>query len=179
MCTCFWGQPDEVWLGDRQARPWEGGSEQPCAVFLRDGPIFVALHPLLSCNHGRRAAVRLESSDGFGLVSFVNFEGEPRTFRDEELFATHNGFVAEVSAAADWTSFEAFRRFHATPRIADTYAPGDRMRFVRYAREGLTLEIEVSPFADGIKRASVNGALVSSPRFTITGDGGLPERREA
>lgn len=167
VCTCFWGQPEEIWLGERKAQAWEGESAEPCPVFLRDGTVFIALHPLLGCNHGRDAAVRLESNDGFGLASFINYEGAPRTFRDEELFATHNGFVAEVSAATDWTSFEAFRRFHSAPRIHDQYAPGDRMRHVRYEREGLSLELEASPVSDGIKFAAINGELAPCPHFDI------------
>jgi hypothetical protein len=169
IVPCFWGQPDEIWLGERRVRPWTGSSEEPVSIFLRDGPLYLAIHPLLLTDYGRPAAVQLEVSDGFGLISLVNYAGKERPFSDVELMTCLNGFVAEASAARHWRSFAAFRAFHRKPRIADVYVPDDGARRTRYEREGLELAMEISPVSDGVRYRAVNGRLVEPQKFAVTG----------
>lgn len=171
VVPCQYGRPEEIWIGGERARPWCGESVDPASVYLRDGRLYVALHPLTDTNFGRSHAVRLEETDGFGLISLVHYQGPPRIFSDSELMACRAGFVIELAGADDWPSFEAFRQFHAAPEIQDTWHEGDAMRQVTYRREGLELAMRISPFSDGIQLRTVNGSPVPEPRFEIVGEG--------
>lgn len=171
MITCFWNQPEEIWIGPNQFETWRGQSTLPCPVFIRDAHLFIAIHPLIQSNFGRENAIRLEEHNGFGIVSLVNYQGQPRTFSDIELSECQNGFVIEVASAKEYFGgFAAFRDFHSNPKIRDQYFEGDGMRLVRYTREGLELEMEISPVSDGIKSRSINGEAVQIPKFRVSGE---------
>ncbi len=165
LLTCFAASPDEVWLGEEKLSAWSAQRDEPASVFWRDGPIFIALHPLPAFNHGRRHALTLRQAQGFNVIDLFNYQGPPRTFLSEQLLTTHNGFAIEVASIDDWDSFAAFRTHHARPTLIDTYHPGDCMRTLRYEREGLSLGMELSPVSDGIKCRTINDRLAPEPRF--------------
>jgi hypothetical protein len=165
----FWNPPVELFIGETRATGWEGESEQPQSIYLHDGRIFVAIHPLHVTDLGRGCGVRLEQSEGFGLISFVNYQGTGRTFAAHELPAIRNGFVIEVVSVDAFDDFSAFRAAHASPRIEDSFDASDGMRRIRYERPGLSLGMEISPYSDGIKCRTVNDRLADEPRFEATG----------
>lgn len=163
----MFGQPDEVWIGNRKVAAWRGQSDEPEPIFLRDGLVYAAIHPVIGSNLGRRHAVRLEEVNGFGMISLMNYEGDARTFALIDVLTCRNGLVIEIGAAADG-SFEAFRQKHSTPSISDRYEANTGMRECRYARPGLTLAMKVTHLSEGVKFRMVNDRLVHEPKFEAT-----------
>jgi hypothetical protein len=163
----FWSSPEEVFLGEERLTGWQGESVGLVPVFLRHGPLYLALHPLVGSDLGRNAAIRFGAHDGFRRIEFVNYEGPPRVFDPVELLTCRNGFVAELGAAEDWTAFAAFRQLHGSPAITDTWRAGPAMREVVYERKGLSLGMEVSPISEGIKYRSINGTVPPTPDWMV------------
>ena len=168
VVPCFWDRPLELWLGTKPASAWRGDNDEPCPVYLHDGALFAAIFPLALTRFSAGPAVRLEEHNGFGMVSFIHYDGPPRTFLDEELFTCHSGFAIELGSSADWPDFAAFRAAHAAPQIDDHWAAGDAMRLIRYERPGLSLALELSPISDGIKCRTVNDLPAPEPAFAAT-----------
>ena len=169
LLPCFWSRPNAVFLGDEPCAGCHGRSVSPVSVYIHDGPVYVALHPLFVDDLGRSQAVRIAEHDEIGVISFVNYEGSPKTFSYTDLVTTRNGIVIEVDQASRWESFDAFRRHHASPAITDQWYAADAMRLVRYARPGLSLEMAVSPVSEGIKYRSVNGQQARAPKLVLPG----------
>ncbi len=167
LLTCFYDQQPEAWIDDQRCEGLGGRSEDPAPVFLADGPVYLAIQPLAIDDHGRDAAVQVSVVNGFLMIDLVNYRGPKRSFSVEQLVSTRNGFVLDVARASDWPSFEAFRRGRADAHVTDRWSPPDAMRDVRVERDGLTLEMAVSPFSEGIKHRSINGRLVRAPKLRL------------
>lgn len=169
-----YGPVEEIRLGGVKLEGHEGSSVEPCTVFIKDGPVYMAFHPLALTDYGRKYAVKVEKANDYVIVSFYNYEGPDRDFPRRGFLLTSNGFVAEVGSQRESGSFEAFVDRMKGIKIRDelftcmhwrwTY-----MRRVRYEREGLVLECEYSPVTEGIKYAAVNGKLVETPVLEVTG----------
>ncbi len=169
ILTQFWSQPNAVWIGDEPCEDWSAARENPEPVFLHDGPVYLALHPLHIDDLGRASAMTIEQVNGFGMINLINYIGSAKTFEYHDLLACRNGFVIEVGHAPDWHSFQAFREYHAAPRISDQWDTADAMRTVRYQRDSMALEIAMSPFSEGIKHRSINNRLVRAPKLILPG----------
>ncbi len=169
IMTCFYGNPQEIWLGDSKYEDWSGYSKDSVSVYIKDGPVYMAIHPIVHTNYGTDIAISLDKVNGFGQVNLYSYKGVPRPFSDLELFSCMSGFVFEVSQAKEWSNFEDFRKTHSNFTISDEYYEGPAMREVSYNREGIELGLMISPISEGIKYASVNGRLLSEPKFMVSG----------
>lgn len=171
----------EVWLGSRKAGRQEGDAESlvgasvsPCSVYIKDGPVYMAYHPLLLTDHGRKNAAAVEKKGNFLMISFYNYEGETRDFTMREFLLTGNGFVAEIGSEEEWGSFEAFRNGLGEHVIRDEWQSTIHSRFstlrkTSFEKEGLRMECEYSPVTEGIKQISVNGEPLSPEKLHISG----------
>lgn len=167
---------EEIWLGDRRAEGETAESLEPCPIYIKDGPVYMAFHPLLLTNYGRGAAIRLERFGRFTSISLINYEGEPRDFARRGLLLTGNGFVAEVRSEREAGDFAAFRAqmSAARTRIQDGLSSNVHMRhtYMRkttYAREELTLSCAYSPVSEGVQHLAVNGRALPQPKLRATG----------
>ncbi|RAV13343.1 hypothetical protein [Paenibacillus contaminans] len=167
-----YGFVEEVWLGERNLSGLEGGSVEPCPVFVKDGPVYMAFFPLLFGNHGRDKAVKVERINDYLAVSFYNYEGEARDFAKRGFLLTGNGFVAEVRSEAEVGSFDNFRHMFQDGKIVDEWAYGNAITSMRrtvYERDGLKMECIWSPLTEGVKMAAINGKIPKEPLLAITG----------
>lgn len=172
LLTCFQKRPDEIWLGPEQLDGWKGESKDPVGIFLSDHGLYIAIHPLNRTDYGRSAAIRVGQHKGFGMFSLMNYEGTPRKFNDGEIATCMNGFVIEVFSVREQSSVMSFRQFrerYSHVEITDEYAPADGMRRVCYRREGMKLEMSVSPISDGIKYRCVNDHRFPNHSFHVAG----------
>jgi hypothetical protein len=162
---------EEIWLGDRRLPAQGGESEQPCPVFVRDGPLYMAFLPLSLTDHGRTAAVRVETWDGYRAISFYNYAGPARSFDPREMLLTSSGFVVHVCAREDHASFDAFRRDAACGSLTDTTAEseGGETRWIHYRHPRADLRFAITPRSEGILVATVDGRPRSEPVFAATG----------
>ena len=176
LCLLFparYGPPQEMWLGDRRVDRFPCESVEPCAVFVKDGPVLMCFHPLILTDHGRRVAVKAEQVNDHVVVSLYNYEGPRRDFARRGFLLTGNGFVCEVRSETECT-LNAFRQEMAGAEVNDSLFACDHtrqtfLRRTRYARPGLTLECEYSPASEGIKHIAVNGRVPAQPVLEVTG----------
>lgn len=164
----------ELWLGDCRMEGRSIESGESCSVFIRDGSVYMAFHPLLLTDHGRRHAVTAEWLDGFLLVSFYNYSGAARDFGMREMLLTGNGFVAEISSQEESGSFEAFRKAAGEFSIRDEWQSTIHSRYstirkTSFQKKDLCIACEYSPVTEGIKQISVNGQPLPEEKLHITG----------
>ncbi|MCJ8014447.1 hypothetical protein MUG84_22360 [Paenibacillus sp. KQZ6P-2] len=174
LIPCQYSEPDGIWLGERRLEELTGESLEPCPVFVKDGAVYMAFHPLLLTNHGRRAAVKVERVNGFLMLSFYNYEGEARDFDPKTFVLTGNGFVVQVSSEQEAGGFEAFRVASSKARILDeTHSSAHSRRTVlrrtTFELEGAKLSCEYSPISEGIRYIEVNGRIPANEKLAITG----------
>lgn len=174
LLPSHYGPPEEIWLGDRKLTKPDGHCQEPCPVFIKDGLVYMAFHPLLLTNHGRDVAVQLESINGYTTVSFTNYRGAARDFAPDEIALTGNGFVVEISSVDEQEDFAAFRNEIATAHICDELFTCDHyrratLRRTSYERGGVTLECEYSPTTEGVKSLAVNGRTPRIQSLEVTG----------
>jgi len=115
--------------------------KKPVPVFIEDGGVYLALHPLAATERGRREAMRLETAQQHLVISWYNLQSDEEQTWDEETFlATRNGFVVEVGDAKEYGSFDGFAKAVGRPHIKDTLADG--IRTVSYSRVGRTMLVK-------------------------------------
>lgn len=165
---------EEVWLGNQRMEGDEAVSREACSVFVKDGPVYMAFHPLLLTEHGREAAVTAKYENGYLLVSFYNYFGETRDFTMKEMLLTGNGFVAETGSRAEYGSFENFRKQAEQFAIEDEWLATVHSRFAAirktaFKKGNMSIACEYSPVTEGIKQITVNGQIPETPKLSISG----------
>lgn len=168
LLTCFHDQPETVRIGEQPLDGLEGESTAPEPVFIRDHGVYLAIHPLMLTDHGRNAAIRVRSINGYLDIAMISYEGEPRTFSDFELCATLTGFVLVVSDESEWPDFDAFCQAGAAAEIIDWQLRPSRRETI-YRCGGRELAMEISPVSEGIKYAAIDGRFAPEPRFSVNG----------
>jgi hypothetical protein len=163
----------EVWLGDRRldgAEAVGAGSTEPCAAFVRDGPVFFAFRPLALTDLGRRAAVRVERWGSYLAICFYHYEGAARAFTVEEMMLTASGFVAHVGSEREFPDFAAFRAHAGAGVLEDRTeeSEGAHTRWVRYRHPDADLQLAISPASEGIVAAAIDGRPRPEPIFAAT-----------
>ena len=166
---------DEIWIGsnallDRKTTI----SARKETVFIKDGDIYLALFPLVPTNLMTDNPVRIQFKQGYTVLSFISYEGEPRNFSKREFMNTGSGFVCEIASSDEYASFEEFRKEMSGSKIVDEYISNmhyrwNTVRHTRYERKGLVLENEYSPCSEGIRYSTVNGHYISKPRILVSG----------
>jgi hypothetical protein len=172
LFSARYGFVEEVWLGQHNLAGLEGSSADPCPVFIKDGPVYMAFFPLIFVNHGREAAVKVEKINEYLMISFYNYEGEVQDFAKRAFLLTGNGFVAEIRSEAEVGSFQNFRELFNDVKILDEWAYGNKITSMRrtvYERDDLKMECIWSPISEGIKQATINGKIPQEPLLAITG----------
>ncbi|WP_214629267.1 hypothetical protein [Paenibacillus agaridevorans] len=169
LTLCYSGSVDEIWVGSCRV---EGEGQRveyadSLTVFVRDADVFMAYLPLLGAHDDQsfgQAAIEVDMSGAYKLVSFCNYTGPERDFGRQELLTMANGFVVEVGSVSEHGSFEAFRKLMKGALLEDRFysnvhTRGTRIRHTSYSRPGLSLACEYSPSTEGIKYMEINGRV--------------------
>ena len=173
---------EEIWLGSQKIQTDEGCSVEPCSVYISDGQVYMAIHPLQITDYGRDYAVKVKNSpNGYMVVSFYNYEGEEKDFATRGFLLTQNGFVFEIHDKKDFSSFQEFREAMEEYQLTDTLQTNTHVRqtyqrIVEFERAGVSLSCECSPVSEGVRYLMVNHRPVSTEKLRITGldTGSLP-----
>lgn len=160
---------EEVRIGGTKPGTVESADLRP--VFVRDGPVFLCFRPLACTDHGRRAAVRLQSVPHFLMVSFYNYEGPTRAFGLREVLLTSSGVLVHAASNRDFPDLDAFMDWCGQGVLTDGMeeSEGGVTRRIRYRRPDLDLRLALSPVSEGILMATINGRPRPEPRFSATG----------
>jgi len=148
---------EEVWIGDRQFLPFSASVEGLAAVYIKDGPVYLGLYPLvLDQDDNLLADIMLETQDLYGMVSFFNMCGfHGRGWDDYRLPRLGNGFVCEVGDEEEWGCFEAFRAGVFAEAQVEDLLYGDERR-TRYRRPGRDLALAFDIYSHAIRYATIN-----------------------
>lgn len=197
MFPCHFGWTQEVVLGDEHRtrvslEPVSGTGEviareapvretlatkvlasckEPCPVYVKDGPVYMAFKPLTLTDRGREAAVKIERLGNYLALSFYNYEGPHRPFEVEEMLLTSSGFIAHLGTVDEWDSFDAFIADASLGTISDcmTTSEGAVTRWVRYRHGSLDMHFAYSPLSEGIMIDTIGGKPRPRPIFEATG----------
>ncbi|SDS22721.1 hypothetical protein SAMN05444162_1004 [Paenibacillaceae bacterium GAS479] len=166
--------PDEIFLGEQPVAGEWGESAAPCSIYVKDGPVYIAIHPLRISNLGRKMGVSITRQGGFLAVSLINYEGPARNFGAEELLAVCNGFAVEIGSGEKDGDFASFRERCALSSVSDSLSSSVHSRYrisrtVKFNRGGLELALEYSPFSEGVRYMSVNGKSMDIPTLELSG----------
>ncbi|XHR30474.1 MAG: hypothetical protein ACFUZC_07905 [Chthoniobacteraceae bacterium] len=133
---------------------------QDGSVFIEDGTIRLGLRGLNVTDWGRQAAVRIERVSHYQIISFYNYEGDARSFSEEELGRTLNGFVAVIGVKAE-ESRDAFRERVMAVEVLDYFHIGSRV--VRCKVGGTILGMSYAVKTDRVRYSTINGRLAERP----------------
>jgi hypothetical protein len=166
------------------------GGEGRCAhhVFIKDGPVYIALRGLHATRWGGDCANALSTGicleptpDGdYMVVSFYNYGGNragsgdvagdsARVFTEEEITRTQNGFIAVVGLAAEET-FEHFKHRVSASILIDYYAFDQRTITCELGRTRLSASYAMP--TNRFRYATIDGQPMPRPRWQADG---LPE----
>ena len=169
----FYGKPPvEILLGEKRVENYDEVSIDPCSVYVRDGSVYFAFHPLSLTNLGRDCAVQVEQIEHYTMFSFVNKTGVAKDYGHREILEVGNGFAAEVSSEEESGSFEKFIESVSKGVVYDEREMinnGKYVRHVKYTRDDVILEGEIAPISGGVKFLTVNGKVPCFDRLDITG----------
>ena len=164
ILPCLFGEPEEIWLGDRKLESFSGQSEERVPVFIREGDIFMAVTPL---NHSegleRPHAVTLANENDYGVISLYNYQGPAKDFDPEDLIGVRNGFAFEIADKSEAGSFSEFRKQASALELVDNVSVN--VRHVRVLYKGNDLHATYSLHTQGIRCATVNGKPLPETKF--------------
>ena len=160
---------DELWFGDQRIDGWTGESAEAQDIFIKDGPVYAAIKPLLARPLDAPARLRAERrNDDWGLIHLISYEGEPIDLSEEaRLSQIGSGFICEVATEDDFGSLDAFKHWFRSATVLDE--THFWMRQVRWARQGLTMGMRYDVWNDHIMYRMVNGRRMRQPEFECTG----------
>jgi len=171
LFPCHFSKPCEIWLGREKLDGFSGESRDPVTVFVRDGSVYMAYTPLQLTDHGRKAAVKVEQTGNYIMISFYNYEDRARPFDNMELFLTSSGFIANMKSADEIGSFDLFMKYINEYSLEDNIecSQGSYTRWIRYKRNDLDINFAYSPVSEGIMISAINGRPRPDPVFYATG----------
>jgi len=165
-------QPEAVFIGEEECDGFVGQAHEPAPVFVDFGRMYLVLYPLTLTDLGREALVRLETFDNYRAVSFLNYEGAPREFAEEELKEVMNGCVILMSDPDECGSFEAFRQGWKLDLVEDWWLASNRR--TRVICQDTELLLNWSTPTDTVRCEAVNGRPIPRPALEATGlDNGI------
>ncbi len=139
----------------------EGSSQAQEWVFLRDGLTYLGLRPLVLTNHGRQKAVEITRVGHFRVVSFYNYEGEPRNFLGAEIRQTCGGLVFCIGSEREWGDFAHFRQACREVELSDSRYESQRRIVCRW--QDRDVDILWALQSEELIRATRDGKFIGEP----------------
>ena len=166
--------PDEIIVGNKRLEQNECCAKKPESVYIKDGDVFLAFHPLHITSLDDTAQMTIRNRNGELEIAFYNYIGDEKDFSRSEFVHTRNGFAASVSSIDEVQSFEKFVESERKTIIKDNYFTSQHSRYTRVRSVGVNfsdieLEGEYSPASEGIKFLACNGYVLDFPKLSITG----------
>lgn len=155
-------RPDEIRFGTQRVSGFSAAFPGFDWCFVRDGDVYIGVHPLVSRQRNTMlCSTKFADGGNYGVISFYNlctFQPEPLT--REDLRALGNGMVVEVGTAKQWGSFTKFMVALRQARVSDEQRGTERC--LTYERDEVSLELMYDYAQLNLRRAVVNGRLVSN-----------------
>jgi hypothetical protein len=171
LLPAHFGQIEEVWIGAQRVAGEREQSVEPCPVFVKDGPVYMAFIPLSLTNLGRTAAVRVESWENYRAVCFYNYEGPEKAFDLPAITLTLSGFIVHVGSTREYADFAGFMSYASSGAVSDELEESESgtTRWISYSHPAVDLRFALSPASEGILLATINGRPRPEPIFKASG----------
>ena len=164
LFPAHYGRITRSLIGNGEVMPGAVGSSAEVApVSVEAGEVYLHIQPLLPTGLPRETAVRWVRHRNYELLELVNYEGEPREFRREELKTVLNGAVMTVAAKKNWSSLEEFHRVHSAALVTDYFFANHR--FVVFQRRDVEFEVTMTTDPFGVQTEGVDGRQIPRPVF--------------
>ena len=163
----FGNSVERMDLGDRRISDFQGESLELDDLFIEDGPLRIAIRPLVSRNVPADVRVRFVREKYWGLVHFYTYRGPALNLAERDLCRLGGGFICEVALRSEHKSMEDFKAWFRRGEVIDQEQAF--MRHVHYHRAGLDLGLRWDEWADTIVLRSLNGAAMPTPKFQCSG----------
>ncbi|SIT08788.1 hypothetical protein SAMN05421766_10954 [Zobellia uliginosa] len=165
---------DEIWVGDDKIPGKDFTAKGHKTIYVKDGEVYMAFVPLVPVNYGSEYDLRIQEREGYTVIEFFNYQGEPIDFTRNQFALIGNGFVCEVASTEEYSSFEQFRKKIGGAKVEDNYRAYQHYRknphrYVKYDRGDLFIETEYSPIDEGVRYQTVNGKNVIKPVLETDG----------
>ena len=152
-----WAAPfDELYLDDKLVDRFPFDAEVPSRLCFRDFRTYGLLIPLTLSPMALRTPFRLWTANGHIMLSLFNYDGPALNLSRDELTEWRNGFILHLSTAREWKSFEDFRRWTKTMRVAETVLAGRTRQVVYEAPDGI-MKAEYDPWRECFVARTWNG----------------------
>lgn len=157
---------DKIILGSEQAN----NSKEIKSVYIKDGDVYIAIHPLFVTDLGRENAMEIKQRDGFLEIDLINYKGSRKDFSRREFILSRNGYMISVSSKEEISSFEEFVEKESKTKIKEDYLVSvhSRMTYVRKVEiehPDVSLSCEYSPSTEGIKHISKGDYAINIPKL--------------
>ena len=160
---------DKILLGEETAKR----SKEVKSIYIKDGDVYIAIHPLYVTDLGRENAIEINKRDGFLEIDIFNYKGEVKDFSRREFVLCRNGYMISVSSKEEIASFEEFVQKESKTEISEEYLVSvhSRMTYVRKVEinhPDVSLSCEYSPSTEGIKHISKGDYAINIPKLYAT-----------
>lgn len=161
---------DKILLGKEEKQ----SSKETKSIYIKDGDVYIAIHPLHITDMGRENAIEIKKRDGFLEIDIINYQGEVKDFSRREFVLCRNGYMISISSKEEIASFEEFVEKESKTDISEEYLVSvhSRMTYVRkveITHPDVNLSCEYSPATEGIKHISKGDYAINIPKLYATG----------
>ncbi|MBE7023504.1 MAG: hypothetical protein E7412_03460 [Ruminococcaceae bacterium] len=166
--------PDRIIVGDKVLDGTEYCSDVPKSVYIKDGDVYLAFHPLYITSLSGSRQMTVRNRNGELEIAFYNYKGEEKDFSRAEFVHARNGFAASVASSEEFGTFEEFVESECKTVVRDEFFISQHSRYTRVRSvsvnfEDMSLEGEYSPASEGIKFLSCNDYVLDFPKLSISG----------
>lgn len=152
ICT-FDKSFEQLHIGDIETTHYPQEFHSLVPIFFQDYQTFCAIVPLM-LSPLSNPAMKVWLSNGYLIISLINYDGKEKNCTRDELTAWRNGFIIKVAESREYTSFDKFKAYIETTRIDDLWQ--DRVRTLKYHDQDNTLALSYDPFAERILLSTVD-----------------------
>lgn len=165
--------PDAIYIRNKKLDGFETERDVAESVYVKDGDVFWAIHPLAVTDLGRKNAMTIRIRDDKLEIAFYNYQGERRDFSKNEFLHTRNGFGFAVSSVSECGSFEDFIAKEEKTVISDRmitsmHSRKTYIRSVKMENDEMRLSAEISPASEGIKFIACNDYPIEIPKLYLS-----------
>ena len=166
--------PDEVLVNNEKITDFNVEYQNPQKIYVKDGDVFFAIHPLEVTDKGRNAGMTIRIRNNQLEIALHNYAGEQHDFSRRDFLHVCNGFGFSIASIEEYNSFEDFVAFENRTVVSDrlittTHSRQTYVRSVEMTSDDMKLACEVSPASEGIKFMTCDDFPIEIPKLYLTG----------
>jgi len=146
----FGKELEQVWVADRRVTRFPAKADFKTPIFIKDGPVFVALIPLEATDLGRKDEVTISIQEPHLVFSAYNFQADQPCELGAEAYAgAHSGWVIELGDVSQYPTFAEFKKHISSAELIQEQR-GDVVH-IEYRSGGDVMEFGFRPMPKAIE----------------------------